>query len=133
VTEPDAVGVLGALRARGFALAAVSNADGRVEADLVRYGLRDALDLVIDSHVVGVEKPDPAIFVTALDRLGVAPAAAVHVGDIASIDVAGAQRAGIAPVLMDPLGCYVGTVDCPRIRRLGELLDLLPGRAAPAS
>jgi putative hydrolase of the HAD superfamily len=125
VTEPDAHGVLTALRGRGFALAVVSNADGRVEADLVQAGLRPLLDVVIDSHVVGVEKPDPGIFRVALDCLGVPPACAVHVGDIASIDVAGARRTGIGPILMDPLGCYPGTIDCPRVRRLAELLELL--------
>jgi putative hydrolase of the HAD superfamily len=130
VTEANAVEVLTALRARGFALAVVSNADGRVEADLVRAGLRPLLDVVIDSHVVGVEKPDPAIFRFALDRLGVTPAAAIHVGDIASIDVAGARRTGMGPVLIDPLGRYPGTFECPRISRLAELLDLLPTRAA---
>jgi HAD superfamily hydrolase (TIGR01509 family) len=129
VREAEACTVLAALRGRGFVLAAVSNADGRVEDDLVAYGLRPYLDAVVDSHVVGVEKPHPAIFALALARLGVPPAAAVHVGDIAAIDVAGARRAGVRAVLMDPLGCYPGVVDCPRIRGLGELLDILPAQA----
>lgn len=130
VAEADTLAVLATLRGRGFALAVVSNADGRVEASLVRHGLRPSLDLVIDSHVVGIEKPDPRIFAIALERLGVSPAAAVHVGDIASIDVAGALRAGVRPILIDPLGRYPGPVECPRIRGLGELLELLPTTAS---
>jgi putative hydrolase of the HAD superfamily len=126
VAEADTLAVLASLRGRGFALAAVSNADGRVEASLVRHGLRASLDLVIDSHVVGIEKPDPRIFAIALERLGVPAEAAVHVGDIASIDVVGARRAGVRPVLIDPLDRYPTAVDCPRVRRLAELLDLLP-------
>jgi len=79
-----------------------------------------------------VEKPDPRIFAIALERLGVAPDRAIHVGDIVGLDVRGARRAGVEPVLMDPLGCYPGSVDCPRIQRLADLLDLVPARAEPA-
>jgi len=129
VAEPDAATVLRELVARGFVLGVVSNADGRVEADLERAGLRPYLTAVVDSHVVGVEKPDPRIFTIALERLGVDPERAIHVGDIVGIDVRGARRAGVEPVLMDPLGCYPGSVDCPRISRLADLLDLVPRRA----
>jgi putative hydrolase of the HAD superfamily len=129
VLEPDTPAVLAALRARGFTLAAVSNADGRVEADLGRAGLASHLAIVVDSHVVGVEKPDPAIFALALERLGASPAAALYVGDIFAIDVVGARRAGLDAILMDPLDRYPGPVDCPRIARLADLLALLPPSA----
>jgi HAD superfamily hydrolase (TIGR01509 family) len=130
VLEPDALAVLDAMRARGFTLAAVSNADGRVEADLARAGLGPRLATVVDSHVVGLEKPDPAIFALALARLEAAPEAALYVGDVFAIDVVGAQRAGLDAVLMDPLGEYPGPVHCPRIARLADLLGLLPERPA---
>jgi len=128
VVAPDTGEVLDALRARGFALAVISNADGRVEGDLVRYGLRPHFATVIDSHVVGVEKPNPAIFHLTLDRLGVMPDDAVYVGDVFGVDVKGARAAGLQAVLIDTLGEYLGQVDCPRISRLSELLDLLPER-----
>ncbi len=130
VIEPDTPDVLQVLRARGFALAVVSNADGRIEHDLGRRGLGVYFATVVDSHVVGVEKPARAIFDLALARLAVPAAAAVYVGDVFGIDVCGARGAGLAPVLLDPLGCYPGPVDCPRIRGLPELLDLLPATAA---
>jgi len=129
VVDPDATPVLETLRARGFSLAVVSNADGRVEADLERNGLRRHFAAVIDSHVVGVEKPDPAIFRLALAHLGAAPEQAVHVGDMLGPDVRGARSAGMAAVLLDPLGAYPGPIDCPRVQRLVELLDLLPEQA----
>jgi HAD superfamily hydrolase (TIGR01509 family) len=65
------------LRAAGLRLGVVSNADGRVEEALVAAGLRDCFEVVLDSALVGVEKPDPAIFRAALDALGVAPAEAL--------------------------------------------------------
>src|SRR5581483_6342822 len=124
--DPDAVPTLDALRARGLALGVVSNADGRIEADLARLGVGDRLVTVVDSHVVGGEKPDPAVFRLSLDAMGVSAAAALYVGDLYAIDVVGARRAGLEAVLLDPLDRYPGDVDCPRITRLGALLDLLP-------
>jgi putative hydrolase of the HAD superfamily len=126
VVEPDTADVLSALRDRGVTLAVVSNADGRVEADLERYGLRPHFAAVIDSHVVGVEKPHPDIFTLALERIGGTADTALYVGDVFSIDVLGARRAGLDAVLIDTLGRYPGGVDCQRIRRLAELLDLVP-------
>jgi putative hydrolase of the HAD superfamily len=130
VVEPDTNAVLDALRASGLTLGVISNADGRIEADLERTGLRRHFTVVIDSHVVGVEKPNPAIFALALARLGAPAEASLYVGDVLTIDVMGARRAGLRAVLMDTLSRYPGAGDCARIRGLGELIDFL---AAPAS
>lgn len=125
VVEPQTPEVLGELRERGFTLAVISNADGRVEDDLGRYGLRPHFATVVDSHVVGVEKPNPEIFRLALERLEVEAEQAVYVGDVFGIDVMGARRAGLQAVLIDTLDRYPGKLDCPRIRRLADLLELL--------
>ena len=130
VVEDDTPSVLGTLQDRGYRLGVVSNSDGRIEAELTRWGLRRFLDVVVDSHVVGVEKPHPAIFEQALAAFSSRPSAAVYVGDVFGVDVLGARRAGLHPVLIDPLGCYPGEVDCPRIGKLSELSVLLPLRAA---
>ncbi len=124
----QALETLQGLRARGVRTAVVSNADGRVEAVLEAAGLGPHLELVVDSHYEGIEKPNPAIFERALARLGVSAGRAVYVGDIYAIDVVGARAAGLAPILIDSLGAYPD-VDCPRITRLGQLLDHLPRRA----
>jgi putative hydrolase of the HAD superfamily len=110
------------LRERGLATGVVSNADGRVESILAALGLAPHLQLIVDSQLEGVEKPDPEIFERALSRLGVRPARAVYVGDIYSIDAVGARSAGLFPVLLDPLGGYPDA-DCPTIASLAELLD----------
>jgi len=128
VVEPGTEALLDALRARGYRLAVISNADGRIESDLAANGLGPRFELVVDSHVVGIEKPDPRIFALACDRLGVAPADVLHVGDIFAIDVVGARRAGCDAVLFDPLDRYPGPPDCARIGRLDALLDRLPAR-----
>jgi putative hydrolase of the HAD superfamily len=78
--------------------------------------------IVIDSAVVGVAKPDPAIFHLTLWQLGIEPQRAVYVGDTARIDVDGAVAAGLQALHLDPYG------DCPdppgqheHLRRLGDL------------
>lgn len=124
----QAAETLAGLRARGLRTAVVSNADGRVEALLHETGLGAHLELVVDSHYEGIEKPDPAIFERALARMGVRAERAVYVGDIYAIDVVGARAAGLSPILIDSVGAYPNA-DCPRISRLGELLDRLPRRA----
>jgi putative hydrolase of the HAD superfamily len=59
--------------------------------------------VVVDSAVVGVAKPDPAIFGIALEALGVpASGTVLHVGDSLRYDVAGALAAGLEPVHLDP-------------------------------
>src|SRR5262245_35418794 len=125
VMHPDTPAVLTALAGRGLVLGVVSNADGRVPAALEAYGIASLFRVIVDSHLVGVEKPDPRIFALALDACGARAEEAVYVGDIYEIDVQGARRAGMFPILLDPQGGY-GPVDCARIERLADLLELLP-------
>jgi putative hydrolase of the HAD superfamily len=124
VMHDDTPAVLDALRARGLRLAVVSNADGRVAAALAASGLDHHFTAVVDSHLVGIEKPDPRIFQLALAACDVDPAEALFVGDIYEIDVVGARNAGMDAVLIDPLSLY-GAVDCRRIAHLRELLELI--------
>jgi putative hydrolase of the HAD superfamily len=112
------------LNAAGLRLGVVSNADGRAAAILAATGLAPSLDVIVDSHFEGVEKPDPEIFRRALARLGAAANETLFVGDIPSIDVVGARNAGLRPVLLDAAGVY-SDADCDRIARPGELLGLL--------
>jgi len=96
----DGVGALGLRRA------VVSNSDGRAEWHLEHCGVREGLEFVVDSQIEGVEKPDPRIFHIALERLGVPASRALYVGDIRSVDEAGARAAGMHFVLIDPYGDY---------------------------
>lgn len=129
VIRPETPEVLGALRARGFTLGVVSNADGRVAGALTARGLAEHFAVIVDSHVVGVEKPDRRIFEIALRACNARPEEALYVGDVYEIDVQGARSAGMASLLLDPLGAYPG-VSCARIDSLTRLLDALPERAA---
>src|SRR5512144_511290 len=100
----DVVPSLGMLRDRGLRLIAVSNWDCSLPRVLERCDLEGMLDGTVTSAGAGARKPDPAIFAAALELAGCGPDEAVHVGDTAEEDVAGARAAGIRPLLIDRQG-----------------------------
>ena len=111
---PGVPETLAELHAAGLTLVAVSNSDGTVEQGLEAFGLRQYLDHVVDSAVVGVEKPDPAIFRHALGLAGWRPESTLHVGDLYAVDVVGARGVGLHAVLLDPYGDWPEELDCER-------------------
>ena len=121
---PSTPTVLRQLRMRGLTLGVVSNSDGRVTSILQECGITQFFDIILDSHEVGVEKPDPQIFALALQRLRVHPQHSMYVGDIYGIDIVGAERAGLQAVLLDTLGRYEG-LPCRKMRHLRELLAIV--------
>lgn len=125
VPTPGGPATVERLKADGLTVGVVSNAEGRVERDLYAAGYDGLLDTVVDSHVVGVEKPDPKIFEIAFERLGADPATTVFVGDVPAIDVSGARAAGMFALLLDRHDLYPES-DAPRLRTVRELLDWLP-------
>ena len=121
--DPAATRVLDAIRSAGLRTAAISNTeDGRLEELMRLVGLADRFDFMLDSFVVGVRKPDPAIFRLALGRLGLEPRDAVYVGDSYGHDALPALAVGLGAVLVDPLDLHPESV-CPRVRSLGELIQ----------
>jgi putative hydrolase of the HAD superfamily len=127
--DPATPEALQRLRAGGLRLGVVSNSDGRVEEALRAARLEQYFEVVIDSHLVGFEKPDPRIFHAALGRLGVLAAEAVYVGDIYEVDVVGARRAGLDVILLDPLDNHAER-DARTARNLSEVARELLARVA---
>ncbi|AXB41524.1 HAD family hydrolase [Amycolatopsis albispora] len=111
---PGAVEAVRKLGALPVSVGVVSNSVGVVAGQLRRAGICQVgpgpgtpVAVVIDSALVGIAKPDPAIFRLALRQLRASPERAVYVGDTARIDVDGALAAGLRPLHLDPHG------DCP--------------------
>jgi putative hydrolase of the HAD superfamily len=126
--DPDGVETLRGLRRRGTILGVISNSEGTVSRDLDRFGLLRYFDVVVDSAVVGVEKPDRRIFAHALDRLGLPGRDCWYVGDGLVNDALGARAAGFArAVLYDRFDCYPHLPGIPRITRLTQLLAAVDG------
>lgn len=120
--DPEVSRVIDEIKRQGLLVAVISNTeDGRARDSLAAAGLAERFDVIVDSHLVGLSKPDPAIFRHALKLLKVEPDEAVFVGDSYAHDALAARAAGLAAVLLDPLDLHPEAV-CPRIHRLGDLL-----------
>ena len=126
-----AVEGLAELAKTGLDIGVVSNADGTIESRLAEMGVLQvgpgsgvAVRCVVDSGVVGVEKPNPAIFTPALETLEVGPEDVWYVGDTPAFDIVGARRAGLTPILMDPFGVN-GDFGVRSVRSLGEVAAML--------
>ena len=117
----DVLSTLKILKERKFILGLLTNLDKDMNPICRELGLEPYLDFVVTSGEVGVDKPEPPIFLTALQRAGVNASEAVHVGDQYKLDIIGARGVGIAPILIDRYDLYPEVSDCPRIHRLTEL------------
>lgn len=116
----------------GVALAVVSNAVGTVEWQLRTAGVCQVGDgagvpvrAVIDSHLVGVRKPDAGIFALGLDAVGTASEHALMVGDYAHADVWGAEQAGIRAVHLDPYGDCRSPHAAPDVPDLAAVVEVV--------
>jgi HAD superfamily hydrolase (TIGR01509 family) len=89
---PDAAPTLTALREAGIPVAVVSNIGFDIRPVTAAAGLDPLIDHYALSYEVGRLKPDPSIFLSACDALGVPPERALMVGDTPAD--AGAVRAG---------------------------------------
>jgi HAD superfamily hydrolase (TIGR01509 family) len=103
-----------------YAIAVISNADGRIDAVLGRCGICDCFASITDSGIVGHEKPHPEIFAAALREMKADPAESLYVGDVYSVDYIGARNAGMDAVLFDVSGAYRER-GLPRVESLAEL------------
>jgi HAD superfamily hydrolase (TIGR01509 family) len=92
--EPGALDALRLLKSRGLALAVVSNWDCSLGQRLEETGLAGFFDCVVSSALVGVTKPDPRLFLFALEQLSADPARSLHIGD-SEDDRTGAIAAGM--------------------------------------
>jgi putative hydrolase of the HAD superfamily len=129
---PETLAALAELDAAGVPMGVVSNASGQIEA-VLRHAEICATDpgtgvrvrVIVDSHVVGVAKPDPRIFDHALphfvefERHRIA-----YVGDSVTMDVGAATAAGLHPLLIDPYGDHAGA-DFETVRSVLDVVAML--------
>jgi putative hydrolase of the HAD superfamily len=120
----DVLPTLGALRDAGATLGVISNYEAWLEDLLADLGLSELLPIRVVSGIVGVEKPDPAIFRLALDRVRIPPGEVVYVGDVPDFDYEPAAALGMFPVLIDRRSRHAGFVGA-RVTDLRDLASLL--------
>ncbi|MDQ3875934.1 MAG: HAD family hydrolase [Actinomycetota bacterium] len=123
----DAMPVLDELRRHGLKLGLVSNGARDIEEFVAHHRLD--VDAAVGSRSHGKVKPDPTIFLAALQRLGVAPGAAAMVGDSMEDDVQGARAVGVRAFLIDRADRYPDVEDrLPNLYALPAALGLTPSR-----
>lgn len=128
---PETRRALDQLESADVAMGVVSNASGHIEAILSRSvcqvgpGAHVEMRVIVDSHAVGVAKPDPSIFDHALPSFaGVDRSRIAYVGDSVTMDIASATDAGLHPILLDPYDDHVGA-SFERITSVQQLADEL--------
>lgn len=98
----SAQALLGSLRSQGIKTGVVANSwpdpPRLLREDVEAFGLADLLDVLVFSEEVGVSKPQPGIFLRALEQLEVEPIDAMFVGDRLDADVQGAASVGMTTV-----------------------------------
>ncbi|WP_328651095.1 HAD family hydrolase [Micromonospora sp. NBC_00330] len=135
----DAVPVLAALRQRGLRTGVISDCTHELPAFLPQLAVASLLDVRVFSVQVGRCKPDPTLYLTACQRLGLAPGDCLYVGDGGSQELTGAERAGMTAVRLaapDLATHMVFNADRdwrgPTLGTLGEVLALVDADAAVA-
>ena len=125
----DAASTLITLKDMGLATGVLSNLTEDLAPLVQKLGIAPYLDVLVTSIEVGAEKPDPRMFNAALEKVGVLPREAVHVGDQYHSDVGGARAIGMSAVLLDRGGWHPEISDCPRVAKLTEVAALLQENA----
>lgn len=110
--------------ARRYRLGIVSNFYGNLATVCDNAQVRRYFGVIVDSARVGLSKPDPRIFLTAVAALGSEPGRAVMVGDSLARDMAGARAAGMAHIWLSPTPERQGRPCCPGDRVIPSLRDL---------
>ena len=132
-TRPIASSVsgLGVLVEAQIPVGIVSNADGTVEEQLRTSGICQlgpgeltAVDAIIDSGVIGLEKPDARIFHRGAEAIGCEHERCIYVGDLIYFDVAGAWGAGLWPIHFDPFHVCPHRGSHDHVKELADVLDL---------
>jgi HAD superfamily hydrolase (TIGR01549 family) len=128
---PDSLPALERITAR-WPLASLTNGN----ADLQRIGIHTHFIHHICARDSGVGKPDPRIFLAAAERLGVAPAQILHVGDDPAMDMVGAREAGLRTAWInragDPWPPELGAAPELDLRDMSALADWLDAQHCAA-
>jgi len=104
------------LKANGFKVAALTNNWRDPQTDGFAIPLKDNFDLLVESAVEGMQKPDPRIYQICCQRLGVNPEQAIFLDDIGR-NVKAARALGMQTIkVIDPVVALKeleGLVDTP--------------------
>jgi putative hydrolase of the HAD superfamily len=129
--------VVNELQKRGYTLGIISNLIGTREIPdwLIAEGFAPYFKSVVLSSILGIRKPDPAIYLEAAHRAGVEPGNCAYVGDNLKRDVTGTRAAGfgLLVIMISPKEMAEAIITDENrpdviINEFQQLLDIFPGR-----
>jgi putative hydrolase of the HAD superfamily len=121
----DVLATLKILKEKRLIVGLLTNLQSEVDSMCRELGIAAYLDFSVTSGEVGADKPQPPIFMKALELARTKASEAIHVGDQYQNDVLGARGVGISPILLDRADYYAEITDCPRIKSLTEVIEYL--------
>ena len=116
--------LLESLKESGYKLGVVSNRDEPFHDELKNLKLDPYFHFILAAGEVKSYKPDPLIFEHALKIAGTGAPETMYIGDNYYADIVGSHRAGLIPVLYDPIILFP-EADCAVIKSFTELTELL--------
>jgi len=116
--------LLTSLKESGYVLGVVSNRDEPFLEELKNLKLDSYFYFTLAGGEVKSYKPDALIFERALEIAGTSAPETMYIGDNYFADVVGSRRAGLMPVLYDPITLFPDA-DCAVIKSFAELPQLL--------
>lgn len=101
--KDGAIELLDLLKSKNFRIGIITNAShnkNRIMQILSRVGIEKYFETIVVSSEVGIKKPDPRIFLIALDNMNLKSEEAVYVGDRIEYDAKGAENEGMRFILV---------------------------------
>jgi len=128
-----AIQTLEQCRALGLRLGVITNGRSELQHGKIdRLGLRSFFDTIVVSGDIGIKKPDPRIYLTALERIGTVAEETIIVGDHPRNDIWGAAELGIRGVWLRRAHTWdVEGKPWHEIHELNELIPLIQGIIKP--
>jgi HAD superfamily hydrolase (TIGR01549 family) len=120
----DARVLLKFLHESGYTIGMVSNRDNPFQEEMQKLNLDCYFQFFLAGGEINSFKPDALIFEHALKLAGTSAQETMYVGDNYFADIIGSQRAGLMPVLYDPISLFPDA-DCAVIKSFAEIPALL--------
>jgi putative hydrolase of the HAD superfamily len=120
----DARILLKFLKESGYILGMVSNRESPYQQEMQKLEMDSYFQFFLAGGEVNSFKPDALIFERALELAGTSAQETMYVGDNYFADILGSHRAGLKPVLYDPISLFPDA-GCAIIKSFAELPELL--------
>src|SRR5439155_12179677 len=118
--RPEMVAAIGAIRRHGLKTAALTNnwADDPARIDRATP-TEEWFDVMVESAVEGLRKPDPRIYALVCERLDVSPSATVFLADL-GVNLKPARELGMTTIKVAELEAALGGLEAVRGLELAD-------------